>query len=106
MLHNDGNLFVFFTINTCNAPNGKKKTVKNWVLRNILCLSVSGSFLLVSCESRQGRADIWQDRKEGGGGRRSPLKEGGEDMAGGSGRTERGRGKSGKKTKKGQDDFN
>lgn len=47
-------------------------------MHNILCLSVSGCFLLVSCERRQGRADIWQDRKEGGRGRRSPL-EGGEE---------------------------
>lgn len=48
------------------------------VAQQFVCLSVSGCFLLVSCESRQGRADIWQDRKEGDRGRRSPL-EGGEE---------------------------
>lgn len=56
----------------------KEEAKKSWALHNILCLSVSGCFLLVSCERRQGRADIWQDRKEGVRGRRSPL-EGGEE---------------------------
>lgn len=55
----------------------KEEAKKSWALHNILCLSVSGCFLLVSCERRQGRADIWQDRKEGVRGRRNPL-EGGE----------------------------
>lgn len=62
----------------CYYEKKKEEAKKSWALHNILCLSVSGCFLLVSCERRQGRADIWQDRKEGVRGRRSPL-EGGEE---------------------------
>lgn len=49
------------------ANLNKKK--KNWCsvcVAQYLCSSESGCFLLVSSESWQGKADIWQDRKEGG----------------------------------------